>query len=434
MRYAIPLAFALLGCLAVGCPSPTENLELANKADYFYRDIELRFIKDGQMMCKLKRPTDAQPQITYNMPDNAYMTGIYLGSLAMRYAVTQDPAVQQQITDSVMALDLLCTVSGVEGLLARAAVPLDAPFSDDGEWHDSPDGLHRWRGDVSSDQMDGVFYGFALAYDHGATLADRHVIARNAKKLMDYLLENDLRIIDVDGEPTTWGHYEPDYIRMREPMNALLFLQHLKVTAHVTGDAHYEEVYRAYATDPDYGDYVYWARVMGEPVNDVNYSDDVLLYLAYYPLLRLETDPELRGKYLSSLRRSWEGAEGWPGWSVTGNPLHAFLVHDQLGIDADAGAIDFLKYLPLDMKWTPDTIERYEQRFGFAFDPTVRSPEPAPGAPVPTDRRPRTWSALVQNPYVAGERDPNDSMEYNGHDYLAAYWLGRYLGYIGATW
>ena len=152
---AVLLLLISLGCPSQPGPEPVVLGPLAQKAKVFDYDMQKRFVLDGQALCKLKRPTTATPDITYNMPDDAYMTGIHLGMLAMRYAVTGDATTRREAGESIQALDLLCTVSGIKGLLARSAVPIDTPFSDDGEWHLTSDGTYLWRGDVSTDQMVG---------------------------------------------------------------------------------------------------------------------------------------------------------------------------------------------------------------------------------------------------------------------------------------
>ena len=121
--------------------------------------MKTRFLLDGQALCKLHVPDKKNPERSYNMPDNAYMTGIYCGTMAMKYAVTKDPVDRDAMGQSLRALHLLCTVSGKKGLLARAAWPKGKPLFDDGQWRDSPDGVHLWRIDVSCDQMTGVMFG-----------------------------------------------------------------------------------------------------------------------------------------------------------------------------------------------------------------------------------------------------------------------------------
>lgn len=418
----------------IGAIRAADSPSISTKADLFEHDLAQRFDKDGQILCKLKLPTDERAFVAYNMPDNAYMTGMYLGTQAWRYAATHDLDARDRAMQSLTALELLATVSGKPGLLARAAWPVDEPMDDDGIWHVSADGRYKWRGDVSSDQMTGVFFGLATAHQHVADNDAKQTIAAIAAPLAAHLLDNGRRIIGYDGEPTQWGNYTPEYVRGREPMNALLYLQHMKTAAHVTGEQRFAEAYHQAAFDDGYADLAVRARHLGEP-RRVNHSDDVLILLALLPLLELETDEALHGKYVESLRRAWKGNEEYPGIKPEGNPFYAFAaaryLDDESGLDA---ARLWFERFPLDMKWNRDTIETYSRQFGFTFDPEPRSPAPEPGAPVPIDRRPKSWSALVANPYRdAGGRTADSGVVYNGHDYLITYWQGRYYGYLNAS-
>ena len=132
MRKTLILCLSLVALDAVA-----QELTLSKKAEVFQRDMEARFLLDGQALCKLKAPHGVHHETTYNMPDNAYMTGIHAGTQAMRYAVTKDPAAKAAVREALRALHLLCTISGKPGLLARAAWPKDKPFNDDGKWHAS---------------------------------------------------------------------------------------------------------------------------------------------------------------------------------------------------------------------------------------------------------------------------------------------------------
>ena len=430
LKAAVAMMIVLaVSTTACGGAQAEGTLTLAEKAALFDVDIQRRFLFDGQAACKLKTPTGQRTFVAYNMPDNAYMTGIYLGALAMRYAVTEDPADREAAGASIRALNLLCTVSGKTGLLARAAWPLDKPFDDDGIWRASPDGKHKWRGDVSSDQMDGVMYGYALAYDLCATAEEKQEIARNVSDLAGGVLNDGMRIIGFDGEPTRYGNYTPAYVKMMEPMNALLLLQLLKVAGHVTGDERFDKEYRRFALDEGYARTAVKARGMSW---SVNHSDDVLLFLAYYPLLKYETHPALRELYIESLRRTWEGGAKCAGACKELNPFYAFIAHAFLEDDSGVAAgLETLRRFPLDMKWNKGTIASYEEEFGFDFDATPVSPVPKDGGPVPIDRRVKSWSAWVMDPYAsAGDRTEDCPMEFNGHDYLMAYWLGRYDGHV----
>jgi hypothetical protein len=223
----------------------------------------------------------------------------------------------------------------------------------------------------------------------------------------------------------------PQYVRLIEPMNSLLLLQLLKIAHHVTGDERFAREYRRLAVDEKYGETAVNARhVLG----GVNFSDDVLLFLAYYPLLKYETDPALRALYVKSLDHVWQGIARIPGANAQANPYYGFVANEFLkDNNGVAPGIATLRWFPLDMKWNRGTIAGYEKKFGFTFDPAPQSPPAEPEKAVPVDRREKSWSAWVMNPFkTAGDRTKDEAIEYNGHDYLMAYWLGRYLSLIPA--
>jgi hypothetical protein len=435
-QFRILVTLTTIACGLVSSPAlatPPMGVDLADKTAVFQQDMIARFIHDGQVSPKLRLPSAQIPFISYNMPDNAYMTGIYLGVQSMRWAVTGDPEAKQQASAAILALDHLTKVTGVPGLLARASVLANSQWYDNGTWRPSDDGVYMWRGDVSSDQVDGVMFGYYLAYNLVADAAERAMIAENAAAVIDHIIANDYRIVGYDGEPTTWGKYYPDYVNNYENMNALLMLQHLKVAYHVTGEQRFLDAYWDRIQNHNYADIAVTARVMGDPLVEdaVNHSDDVLQFLAYLPLLSLETDTVVRGKYLASLQRSWEGAGGYPGTKPESNPIYNFLCHAFLNdASGDAAAITTLERFPLDMKFNSNTITAYETLYGFTFDPTPVSPAPGPTDPVPIDHRPKTWSAWVDDPYTSGTRTTDGNREYTGHEYLLGYWLGRYFGYL----
>jgi hypothetical protein len=409
-----------------------DNLTLARKAALFEKDMQDRFIFDGQVPPKRRAPTSDMPFVSYNMPDNAYMTGIYLGTASFWYAATKDADARQAAREAFGALDLLLKVTGKSGLMARSCMPVDMKWNDDGMWRLSSDGKYRWRGDVSSDQIDGVMYGYSLFYDLAANDEEKAVVAANVDAIMSHIIDNGMQIVGFDGQPTTWGKYYPKYVRSRERMNGLLALQHLKVAAHVTGKKKFSDQYRRLVDEEGYAKLAVNARRMADPLKGaVNHSDDVLLCLAYYPLLRLETDPDLKSLYLDSLRRTWNGDRGYPGVKVEANPYCTFMYHAFTGDGSgDAAAIRTLERFPLDMKFNRATLEKYQKEFGFTFDPAPESAPTQPGAVVPVDLRPKSWSAWVADPYKSGTRGADAGMEYTGLDFTMAYWLGRYHGYI----
>lgn len=433
----MPAGIFILSLFSYSPAAHTQSLTLLKKAGIFQNNMEEHFLLEGQALCKMKLPTSNRSFVAYNMPDNAYMTGIYTGALSMKYAVTQHEGDRLTALCSLKALHLLCSVSGVPGLPARAAWPVGKPMDDDGVWRESSCGKYLWRGDVSTDQVAGIMFGFALAYDLIAGDEEKEQIAHDVTAIVNRVLEHDLRIVDVDDKPTQWGRYGPQYVSRGERMNALLWLQALKVAEHVAETKQYADLYTKWALEEGYSSLARTARRMASPFFPglINHSDDMLIFLAYVPLLRYEEKEPLLASFRESIRRSWEGDGRFPGVRPEQNPFYAFVagqyLKDTSGI---AAAKNTLHWFPFDMKWNRATIEKYEASFGFHNDTIPRSPEPQDRQPVPIDRRLKTWSAWVQDPYRSlGERVDDETLEYNGHDFLLAYWTGRYFGFLDET-
>jgi hypothetical protein len=410
----------------------SDDLSLAGRARLFDIDLAERFLAaDGQVRVRRRLPTADQPHVTYNMSDTAYMTGLYCAAQTWRYLATGDAEAAGRARAASEALRHLVAVTGRRGLLARASAPVDEPWLDDGIWRPSADGRRRWRGNVSSDQVDAMVFG---AFVYGTRLADageRTALGAAVAEVVDAIVQDGLRIVGYDGRPTRWGRYEPAYVANEEPMNALLMLQMVKVAQALTGLPRFG---REYARLVEMG----YARIgerarLDRPPLEANHSDDVLIALALYPLLELEDDAGIRAHYERAAER-WFHGDAHPGIDVEANPLATFLHRHWTGDGSyDAAALDTLRRMPLDMKWNPDTIADYADRFGFSFTPDPVVPPDGEG-PLPITQRGRTWSFLVHNPYrIGGDRLAPASFETNGLDYLLSYWFGRAHGMIRPT-
>lgn len=428
---AVACGVAVVACAAAVPTLARDDLSLAGKARLFDIDLAERFLAaDGQVRVRRRLPTADQPHVTYNMSDTAYMTGLYCAAQTWRFLATADAEAAERARAAGEVLRHLVEVTGRRGLLARASAPVDEPWLDDGVWRPSADGRRRWRGNVSSDQVDAMMFG---AFVYGTRLADpgeRRALGATVAEVVDAIVEDGLRIVGYDGRPTRWGRYEPAYVANEEPMNALLMLQMLKVAQELTGLPRFG---REYARLVEMG----YARIgegarLDRPPSEANHSDDVLIALALYPLLELEEDPAIRVHYERAAERWFHGGT-YPGIDVEANPLATFLYrHWTGGRSYDAAALETLRRMPLDMKWNGDTITAYARRFGFSFTPDPVVPRRGDG-PLPITQRGRTWSFLVHNPYrTGGDRLADASFETNGLDYLLSYWFGREHGMIGA--
>ncbi|MBM64325.1 MAG: hypothetical protein CL484_15355 [Acidobacteria bacterium] len=422
--FAYTLSFIVLGL----SPHATDNLTLAEKAHLFQVDLAERFLQDGQVRVRRRLPTADYPFVTYNMADTAYMTGLLCATSTWRYLATGSNEAAEQARIAAGALAHLVSVSNIPGLLARASQPTDVPWFDDGVWRLTRNGNRRWRGNVSSDQVDALVFGLFVYGHFLADSTERAAIGRTLSAVVDAILSNGNRIIGYDGQPTRWGHYELDYVTQREPMNALLLLQMVRVAQALTNNPRYEREYQRLIE-------VGYARIgesarFDDPPLDANHSDDVLIALALYPLLELEQDEATRAHYLKAAHRWFRGAQQ-PGIDLEANPFATFLYEHWTGENESTEAgLNTLRQLPLDMKWNPGTIATYANRFGFTFTADPVLDETGLG-PLPITQRGRTWNFLVHNPYrVGGNRLEAAPFETNGLDFLLSYWFGRAHGMI----
>lgn len=134
----------------------------------------------------------------------------------------EDPSGAQAAADATFdALAALSAVTGVEGFPARSLVgPGDEVPSNPAEhwgWNDSPT-LEGWRflGNTSSDEIVGHVLAYSLYHDlvpsnSNSSLGDRQQQAADLLvAIVSNVVDNGYKLIDVNGEPTKWGFWDPE--------------------------------------------------------------------------------------------------------------------------------------------------------------------------------------------------------------------------------
>ena len=86
-------------------------------------------------------------------------------------------------------------------------------------------------------------------------------------------------------------------------------LTYLTVARHITGDEKYERAYRELVEKHHFLINTLAIRRgrMGS-WQGINHSDDEMLYMMYYAILRLEKDPSRKRILELSMTRTWEGS------------------------------------------------------------------------------------------------------------------------------
>ena len=335
-----------------------DNSPLLEKARFFEQDMLEKHWLDGLYVSIVdSTPPGAKISHTVNESGNVIHAGVwtgrYLGGVGYQYAVTKDPKVRAHGGQILKALRILQEVTGKPGLLARGYVKGHGPVedwerngADSKEWHQGQGAYadYRFYGDVSVDNLNSVLYGYAIYYDLAADDEQKKYIAYDVDRLMTHLLDNHCRIIDLDGEPTFYGHVGidpnpardeyyvkiyatelrripfPGYAKLPLHFN-LMLLPDLLIADHITSNPRYRETYRKildrFKNNPE--SEIFQRPMTPERLARTDHSTEGQDFEALYSLVRYEQDPERLKQY-----RTWVDHLWGLNWSE-GNSLFAYM-------------------------------------------------------------------------------------------------------------
>jgi hypothetical protein len=315
-------------------------------------------------------------------------------------------------------------------------------------WLKNADDTYYWKCDTSSDELSGHYFLYAMYYDLAAESEEEKERVRAVVRAMtDHLIEHNFTLVDWDGTPTRWANYGPDKLNhdynwwAERGLASLSILSHLAVAEHVTGDAKYGRVAKRLIEEEHYAMNVMFPKQQNGP-GSFTQHDDHLAFLGYYPLLRYETDPDLRAKYAASCRNYWELER------FERNPWFNFLAAASC-TGATASGPFGTSTLELGEGWLEDavfTLQRYpldlvdwkhtnSHRLDLVPMPSYRrSANRLEGRGMyrteynlPVDERVvRQWS---RDPWTL-DTGTGGTVLMDGTPFLMAYYLGLYHGYL----
>ncbi|MDX2043310.1 MAG: hypothetical protein SF097_18990 [Acidobacteriota bacterium] len=402
-----------------------KQMTLAEKSKAFVERVQKRHVRWGMTSDSiLETPGDLSTNKMVSSDNDGLWTQMYIAAEAFRYSVTKAADARANAKVGLEAMLRLESITGISGFHARSIIKIGEDIQPkDGEWHTTADGQWRWKGDTSSDEIVGHYFGYAVYYDLVADEAERQKIRGVVTRMTDHILNNNFQLVDVDGKHTLWGWWGPDKI-WGDPdetgLRALHMLAHLRTAHHITGNLRYEQAYQELIAK-----HRYHLLMRNQKINypgRINHSDDELAFLSYYPLLSYEKDAKLREVYVQSLERSWQVER------PERNPLWNFIYA------ACSGAKDFdredsirtLREIPMDLiEWTVTNSHRLDVPMDALAD---RFKRPQALIVLPYDELPMTkWNG---NPYRIDGGNGGRS-EDDGAYFLLPYWMGRYHKLIG---
>lgn len=423
-------------------------MTLADKEKDFYSQLMKKHMREPWTcgVLRLELPGDTSSWRNSDDDNDGEYTGGYLAMESFRYAATGDPDAREKARKAFDFLKFLQEVTGTEGFFARSVVPADWDKVNDPNrsydrrqlaeelvndprykpvgqrWRKSGDGKWLWKGDTSSDEMDGHMMSYFFYYELAAGEEEKKLIRNHVGKIIDCLIKTGYNLVDIDGTHTRWAVWSPEKLNndpdwaSEKALNSLELLSYLKFAGHITGNEKYEKEYRHLIEKEGYLENA--AQLNNKNPAWQIYFDRTMEGYLFPILLKYEEDPELR-KFYRMLADEWmQNQES--GENLINNLTYAFATGKKVNT---IQTVDFLKDAPLDLvDWTIDHTLREDVHI-------VRKPileeiqiEELPSA---SERSTVRWD---KNPWAAVQGDPSQVRE--PVFWLWPYWMSRYLGII----
>jgi hypothetical protein len=253
--------------------------------------------------CHLSSEGDLTTCAKTSGDNDGLWTALAAGAESLRYAATKNDSAKALAFGFFEGLESLYNITGKAGLMARSlnapGEPYDPGHHDKTRWHNATAPGYAgyvWKGDTSSDEVTGHFFGYQLVGDLAteAGSSARARVDRLQLTVAIHLVRNAFQLIDVTGKATTWGRWDPSTLngnrnfsdgRGVNSVQMLAFLASANRTAARLGESQAVELLTdgyQHLVGPAAG---YFANALNAKIVapcDDNFSDDELLMLPTY--------------------------------------------------------------------------------------------------------------------------------------------------------
>ena len=356
----------------------------------------------------------------------------YMTSKCFEYAVTGSETARTQALDMMKSVKWSEEITSIDGFPARSIYnvgehTVKAMHGSGGlpaEWHRTPDGMWEWKGDTSSDETDAHMYETMLFLQLVANDEEKVWATEHMHRVFGHIVDNGFYLKDVDGEPTRWARWDPEYLQTpygyyARGLNGMEAMNYMTTALYFTGDPKFAAG-KQQLLDWNYQGDILRQKLTFHP-GFFTHFDDRLAFYTYYSLVQYEQDPELKRLWLRSLERSWEVKR------IQAVPWFNFIYGALTGNDCETDrAVSHLRDWPMDLR-------RHQYRNGHRDDlftpPGYREYANRPVPLSPRETEPNRWDGdfmRLDGGYAGGTvvADPGG--------WLDAYWMGRYYGMITA--
>ncbi len=415
-----------------------KEMTLYDKAMFYEKQVRERHIRngfnatvsgmvDGDITTGTLQPSD----------NDGLWTSMYLAAEVFRYAVTKSGQALQNVRESLDAMERLYTINMVPGFPSRSFERRGYKYHDK-LWRRAEDPEWDWKSTTSSDEAIGHIFAFGVI----AELIDIPDIRNKAVLLIDtlmsHVLKNDHYLVDWNGQPTTWGRWNPEYVNARPKMvgdrkiNSSNYIAMLQTAYYFTGKEKYKKVAFDLMNNFGYLENMMrpmaeigpapesaddWSKMLSE---NWNHSDDEMYFCGYWGLYRYAFNDSLKALYKNAIIDHWEAER--PEKEGLWNIMTSIVGAEKIDLD---NAIWYLQLYPLDLiKWTVLNSHRKDI---VPIAPNFREQtitEVLPASELRISRH--NANRFDLDSYGEGRAESSA-----GDIWLLPYWIGRYLGVIG---
>jgi len=400
--------------------------------------------------------------------DSGMWNGTYAAGIAWRYAWLRTDEAAADLQYMLDDLTRFREITGVPGLTCRGYehdewMEADLPgpqqhpdVSDEGNVSDAPgyEGW-TWKGDTSRDQVTGLVLGNALINDVAPTAEMSGAAAKNLVAMALHVWDNDMKLVDPDGEMTHYGDCSAYSIEgfslpgfpIPNGFGACLTGSWLLAGAHaadgedsdrlngIVAQILGEEEPQENAKNPGEYDYLgtmdesfYSFEGYSSRWYNVNLASD-----SFYTFARLLPDGAIRDRLIgywtdilwtdkgeTNTKRRVQSLEN-PWWSFL------YMAGAQR-YDADAayeGLVQLIEFMP-----PPRLGVDIHNSDAYPVDPDSPADAPWTFEPLPAAEQCSGTNFVWQRNPFALDCGGRADTQWAGTDFLAPYWLGVVYGYI----
>jgi hypothetical protein len=234
-----------------------EPFTLQKKAEYYDRHLEEWGQKRLGFVHKLEWKSDQNEWVREVSDNDAGWSTHYLTAMCFKYAVTGDPQARAEAVDYFNSLKWCEEITPINGFPARSiwAVGEKGHQAEGGsggfaaEWHRTPDNLWEWKGDTSSDETDAHYYATSIFHDLVAEGREKERAREHLERISDHIILNGWTLRDVDGKPTVWARWDPEYFHSdrgfyARGLNGLGILSYIRTTLEISGEPRFASAYQ----------------------------------------------------------------------------------------------------------------------------------------------------------------------------------------------